>query len=78
MSRYGVLTGVIISAAGILVLLGLSQLELYSRPGYVPASREVRTNSFYALEKWLGLSGHPVRLEHEGGLPRDPAGFIRK
>jgi hypothetical protein len=78
MNRYGVLTGVIISAAGILVLLGLSQLELYSRPGYVPASREVRANSFYALEKWLGSSGHPVRSEHEGVLSRDPTGFIRK
>jgi hypothetical protein len=77
MSRYRALIGVIISAAGILVLLGLSQLELYPRHGYVPASREVRANVFYALEKWLASSGHPVRSAYRTFSP-DLAGFIRK
>jgi hypothetical protein len=75
MSRYRALIGLIASAVGILVLLGLSQLELYPRPRYTPASREVRANSFYALERWLGSAGYPVRSEQG---PRDPAGLIRK
>jgi hypothetical protein len=78
MSRYRALIGIAISAAVILVLFGLSRLELYSRPRYVPPSRDVRANSFYALEKWLGSADYPVRSEQGGAFPRDPAGFIRK
>jgi hypothetical protein len=77
MSGYRALICAIISAVGILVLLGLSQLELYPRLRYAPASREVRANSFYALEKWLGSSGHPVRSVYRAGFSPDPAGFIR-
>jgi hypothetical protein len=77
MSRYRALIGIIISAVGFLVLLGFSQLELYPRRSRVPASREVRANSFYALEKWLASSGHPVRSTYRVFSP-DLAGFIRE
>jgi hypothetical protein len=77
MSRYRALIGIIASALGLLFLFGFSQLEVYPRIRQIPASREVRADPFYALEKWLGSSGHPVRLEHSGDFSAYPAGFVR-
>ncbi|MDR0997665.1 MAG: hypothetical protein LBL70_01240 [Treponema sp.] len=77
MSRYWALIGVTASALGLLFLFGFSRLELYHRIRQIPASREVRADPFYALEKWLGSSGHPVRLKHSGDSAAYPAGFIR-
>ncbi|MDR0451038.1 MAG: hypothetical protein LBH26_07210 [Treponema sp.] len=78
MTRYRALIGIIISALGLLVLLALSQFETYSRTRYLPASREVRANPFYALERWLGGAGRPIRWGDGNVFSRNPAAFIRE
>jgi len=61
---------IFISAAVILFLALLSlaaynTLEIYKDKAYSPPSREVRTNNYYAMEKWLKETGHPVRTEKQ-------------
>jgi hypothetical protein len=40
-------------------------LEIYPEKTYPPPSREVRFNDYYAIERWLKETGHPVRFENE-------------
>ncbi|GHV40859.1 hypothetical protein AGMMS49546_15560 [Spirochaetia bacterium] len=70
MGRYKTLIG--ISAAAILILgiLAYTQLEIYQRTDPAPPSREVRVNPFYAMEKWLSKTGHPVRIDSRGSPSR--------
>jgi len=49
-----------------LVLAGLvlyNNLEIYEEKMFSGPSREVIENSYYAMERWLNETGHPVRLE---------------
>jgi len=41
-----------------------SNLEIYEKKTIIGMSREVRTNNYYAMEKWLNETGHPVRFEN--------------
>jgi len=37
--------------------------EIYQHQRYIPPSREVSSNSFYAMEQWLKETGYNVRIE---------------
>jgi hypothetical protein len=44
-------------------LLAYTSLEIAPRKVPVPPSRDVLANDYYALQKWLAETGHPVRLK---------------
>jgi len=48
----------------VLALLAYNYLEIYPEKAYSPPSREVFFNDYYAMERWLKETGHPVRLEN--------------
>jgi len=51
-----------------LVLAGLvlyNNLEIYEEKMFSGPSREVITNGYYAMERWLKETGHPVRFENK-------------
>ncbi|GHT91612.1 hypothetical protein FACS1894140_2480 [Spirochaetia bacterium] len=82
MNRYKTIFG--ISAAGILILgvLAYTQLEIYQRTEPVSPSHAVRSNNFYAMEKWLARTGHPVRIDSQRSsgrliLEQDRAVYIQ-
>lgn len=49
----------------LLAFLAYKYLEIYEDKTYSPPSREVRANTFLAMEKWLAETGHPVRIEKQ-------------
>jgi hypothetical protein len=55
----------IILILALLALLAYSNLEIFDKKEYKLPSREVRTNNFYAMEKWLKETGHNVRIEKQ-------------
>ncbi|MDR0623533.1 MAG: hypothetical protein LBG10_03800 [Treponema sp.] len=61
-------TGFIFAAGALLLLavLAYTNLEIRPRTVFVPPSREARVNNFFALEKWLARTGHPVRFLKRG------------
>jgi len=40
-----------------------SNLEIYERTTFTSSSREVSANIYFAMERWLKETGHPVRFE---------------
>ena len=59
---------VILFFIAIVAVFCFTQLEIVPGKRRVGPSREVRDNSFYALEKWLTENDRPVRLLSEGTL----------
>jgi len=53
----------VIFILALLVFLAYNYLEIYQENRYTPPSREVYSNRYYALERWLKETGHPVRIE---------------
>jgi len=53
----------IILILALLALLAYNTFELYEEKTYSAPSSEVRANNYYAMEKWLKETGHPVRVE---------------
>jgi len=57
--------------AGIIFILALvgfvlyKNLEIYEFTEFSDPSREVRANDYYAVERWLNETGHPVRFEKD-------------
>jgi hypothetical protein len=62
----------IIAAAALVLLAALAytNLEIVPQPVFRPPSREVLVNDFFALEKWLAKTGHPVRFIKRGDFSR--------
>jgi len=48
----------------VLALLAYNYLEIYPEKTHSPPTREVFSNDYYAMERWLNETGHPVRLEN--------------
>jgi hypothetical protein len=63
--RIGVFA-IVIAALVVLGALVYTKLEIYPRTAPVFPSREVLANDYYALERWLVNTGHPVRVEKRG------------
>jgi len=59
------ISAAIILILALLALLAYNNLELYENKTYSAPSLEVRTNNYYAMEKWLKETGHPVRVEQQ-------------
>jgi hypothetical protein len=59
----------VLTAAGI---FACTALELYPRTVPVFPVRDALTNDFFALERWLAETGHPVRVETRGS----PSGIV--
>jgi hypothetical protein len=57
------ISAAIILILALLALLAYDNLEIYEDKVYSPPSREIRANNYYAMEKWLKETGHPVRIE---------------
>jgi hypothetical protein len=59
----------IIICAGLIFSLGLigyvlyDNLEIYEDKTFSSPSRDVMSNNYYAMERWLNETGHPVRFE---------------
>ncbi|MDR0487606.1 MAG: hypothetical protein LBG91_05105 [Treponema sp.] len=49
----------------LLGLLAYSQLEIYPRKTFAPPVQEALSNNYFAMEKWLNETGHPVRIEKQ-------------
>lgn len=47
----------------LLALLAYNYLEIIQEKKYTPPSREVYSNRYYAVERWLKETGRPVRIE---------------
>ncbi|MDL2229497.1 hypothetical protein LJC14_04525 [Treponema sp. OttesenSCG-928-L16] len=47
-------------------LIAYHFFEVYPTKRYARPSREARSNSYLALDRWLQQSGHPVRLRSQG------------
>jgi hypothetical protein len=56
------------------VVFACIALELYPRKVPVFPAREALTNDFFALERWLAKTGHPVRVEKRGSPSRIVSG----
>jgi hypothetical protein len=63
MDKYRTAFGACAAALIVLALLAYTQLEIYPRSRPTPPSREVRANDYFALDRWLQETGHPVRIE---------------
>ncbi|MDR0878758.1 MAG: hypothetical protein LBN21_11950 [Treponema sp.] len=66
MRKYVIISGI---AAAVLLLIGFfvyKNFEIYPRKVPVGPARSVTVNNYYALEKWLAKTGHPVRVEKQG------------
>ncbi|MDR0443352.1 MAG: hypothetical protein LBH44_08115 [Treponema sp.] len=48
---------------GVLGLLAYTQLEIYPRKERTRPSQDALANNYFAMEKWLNETGHPVRIE---------------
>jgi hypothetical protein len=59
------ISAAIILILALLALLAYNNLEIYENKVYSPPSREIRANNYYAMEKWLKETGHPVRIEKQ-------------
>jgi len=59
------ISAAIILIIALLALLAYNNLEIYENKVDSSPSREVRTNNYYAMEKWLKETGHPVRTEKQ-------------
>ncbi|GHT64853.1 hypothetical protein FACS1894110_05380 [Spirochaetia bacterium] len=66
MGRYKSILGIAAAVILILSVLAYTQLEIYQRTRPISPSQAVRANYFYALEKWLTKTGHPVRIDSHG------------
>jgi len=58
-----IFTGVILFLM-LLCFMLYKNLEIYDKKAIVFPSRDVLTNNYYAMEKWLNETGHPVRFEN--------------
>jgi hypothetical protein len=63
MDKYRTAFGACAAALIVLAVLAYTQLEIYPRLRPMPPSREVRANDYFALDRWLQETGHPVRIE---------------
>jgi hypothetical protein len=63
---FGIITVVVL----ILALAAYTNLEVYAKTTEAPPSRQVRGNSFFALEKWLARTGLPTRTIRQGNAAR--------
>jgi hypothetical protein len=82
LGNYGTFIGIAASALVILVIFGVTQLEVYERTKWVRPSRETWSNNFYVIGKWLSETGHPVRFRPRWtGIktlsPRDGALYLQ-
>ena len=57
-----------LAVLALLVFTAWSLFEIYPETKYLPRSREARTNEYLALDRWLGGSGIPFRVERSGDL----------
>ena len=58
------------SAAAVLIitvmaLIAYNNIEIYQRKKHISPSQETLNNLYYAMEKWLNETGHPVRYKKE-------------
>jgi hypothetical protein len=74
MTKRFFICAVIFLAILTLGILAYANLEIYSRAVPVFPSREAITNDYFALERWLTETGHPVRIEKKGNLSRIASG----
>jgi hypothetical protein len=58
------------AALALLTILAYTNLEIIPQRIFRPPSREVLVNDFFALEKWLAKTGHPVRFVKRGDFSR--------
>jgi hypothetical protein len=82
MGKRFAICAVIIFVLITLGILAYANLEIYPRQVPVFPSRDVIANDYFALERWLAKTGHPVRVEKRGNLFRIVSGaektvFIR-
>jgi hypothetical protein len=61
---------VIALAVVLLAVFAYTNLEIVPTTVHQPPSRRVRGNDFFALEKWLSRTGHPVRTLRRGNASR--------
>jgi len=70
--RFSVNAAIIVICVTVIIILAVlgfwayNNLEVYSRKAYFPPSGEARANNYFALERWLNETGHPVRIEKQG------------
>jgi hypothetical protein len=74
MNKRFVICTVIFLVLMTLGILAYASLEIYPRKVPVFPSRDVISNDYFALERWLAETGHPVRVEKRGGLFRIVSG----
>jgi hypothetical protein len=60
--KYGAFIGIAASVLAIMVIVAVTQFELYERTRWVRPSSEAQSDNFYVIGKWLSASGHPVRF----------------
>jgi hypothetical protein len=70
LGKYRSIIIIAVSAMAVIGILAYTQLEIYPRSIPVSASREVGANRFFALDKWLNKTGHPVRTGSVGSPSR--------
>jgi hypothetical protein len=68
MGNYRVFFGITFAALATLGIVLYTQFEIYPSTVPVETSRAVKSNNFYALQKWLTETGHPVRVESRANI----------
>ncbi|MDR0312866.1 MAG: hypothetical protein LBI14_04655, partial [Treponema sp.] len=62
----GFIIGLAVIGAGLFIFFNLYEIEDYDK--YFLPSREAQINEYLALDRWLTLEGHTVRVENRGNL----------
>jgi hypothetical protein len=60
----GFIIGLAVIGAVLFAFFNIYEIEEYEK--YVPPSREVQINEYFALDRWLAFEGHTVRAERYG------------
>ena len=65
MDKRFLICAAVILLFALLGLLAYNKLEIYQYKTYISPSREAFANNYFAMEKWLNETGHPVRVEKQ-------------
>jgi hypothetical protein len=80
--NYGIFIGIAAAVLTVVVIIAVTQFEIYERTRWVRPSSEVQSNNFYVIDTWLSASGHPVRFRPrwtgmENLSPRDGGLYLQ-
>jgi hypothetical protein len=64
--KYRNIFAICAAALAVLAILAYTRLEIYPQSRPRLPSREALANEYLALDRWLGETGHPVRIESRG------------